>query len=865
MGINQTIDITTEEREVVLGLLQRHLPGVAVWVYGSRAKWTSRPESDLDLVVFATPEQSRKIGDLREAFEESNLPFRVDLFVWSEVPKQFHREIERDHVVLMGEGECNHSKLKWPVSTIEEVSEKVAMGPFGSAIKVETFVPDGVPIISGKHLHGAKVDDTSGFNFITEEHAQKLANANVQRGDVVFTHAGNIGQVAYIPEHSEFSRYIISQRQFYMRCNRSKVIPEFLTAYFRSHEGKHKLLANTSQVGVPSIAQPVTYLRTIEIPVPPLPEQRAIAHILGTLDDKIELNRRMNETIETMAQTLFKSWFVDFDPVRAKMTLKQHHSPPQHHSPLEGESQSAIADVVGGNHSPLEGESQSAIADVVGGNHSPLEGESNPQNGFGGGNNDQATDPDLPPPHQSSPDGSPSATPPQGGSDWTVKRLYPEKTLNRAKSMRYNQTDAEGLLWHYLRNKQLDGYKFRRQQPVGPYIVDFACLPEKLLIELDGGQHAEQETYDEQRDQFLQSQGYRVLRFWNNEVFDNCFAVLEQIYQTLNHSPPQHHSPLEGESQSAIADVVGGNHSPLEGESQSAIADVVGGNHSPLEGESNPQSGFGGGNNDHASNPDLPPPHQSSPDGSPSATPPQRGSDWTVERARAYLDRMDPEIAALFPDNLVDSELGEIPEGWTTILIKQLGRVVTGKTPSTKKPEFFGTEVPFLKIPDMHGRIYVIRTLISLSKEGAMSQAHKTVPAGSVSVSCIATPGLVVLNHRDTQTNQQINSIIPTDHMQSHFIFWSCRRLAAEVMLGGSGGSVFHNMNKTSFENLRLIYPGKEIARTYSKTVIQIHNRELSNEYETDTLAQIRDMLLPKLISGEIRLRENGETVEAAI
>ncbi len=607
MGINQTIDITTEEREVVLALLQRHLPGVAVWVYGSRAKWTSRPESDLDLVVFATPEQSRKIGDLREAFEESNLPFRVDLFVWSEVPKQFHREIERDHVVLMGEGECNHSKLKWPVSTIEEVSEKVAMGPFGSAIKVETFVPDGVPIISGKHLHGAKVDDTSGFNFITEEHAQKLANANVQRGDVVFTHAGNIGQVAYIPEHSEFSRYIISQRQFYMRCNRSKVIPEFLTAYFRSHEGKHKLLANTSQVGVPSIAQPVTYLRTIEIPVPPLPEQRAIAHILGTLDDKIELNRRMNETIETMAQTLFKSWFVDFDPVRAKMTLKQHHSPPQHHSPLEGES--------------------------------------NPQSGFGGGNNDQATDPDLPPPHQSSPDGSPSATPPQGGSDWTVKRLYPEKTLNRAKSMRYNQTDAEGLLWHYLRNKQLDGYKFRRQQPVGPYIVDFACLPEKLLIELDGGQHAEQETYDEQRDQFLQSQGYRVLRFWNNEVFDNCFAVLEQIYQTLNHSPPQHHSPLEGESQSAIADVVGGNHSPLEG-------------------ESNPQSGFGGGNNDQATNPDLPPPHQSSPDGSPSATPPQGGSDWTVERARAYLDQLDPEIAALFPDKLVDSELGEIPEGW---------------------------------------------------------------------------------------------------------------------------------------------------------------------------------------------------------
>jgi len=193
------------------------------------------------------------------------------------------------------------------------------MGPFGSSIKVETFVPNGVPVISGQHLRGSKVDDRVGFNFICEEHAEKLKNANVQRGDIIFTHAGNIGQVAYVPENSKYERYVISQRQFYMRCDRTKALPEFVVAYFKTLEGQHKLLANTSQVGVPSIAQPVTYLRTIEIPLPPLPEQRAIAYILGTLDDKIELNRRMNETLEAMARALFKSWFVDFDPVRAKM------------------------------------------------------------------------------------------------------------------------------------------------------------------------------------------------------------------------------------------------------------------------------------------------------------------------------------------------------------------------------------------------------------------------------------------------------------------------------------------------------------------------------------------------------------------
>ena len=208
---------------------------------------------------------------------------------------------------------------EWQTARIEEVAERVAMGPFGSSIKVETFVSEGVPVISGQHLHGSRVDDKPGFNFITQEHAEKLRNANVQRGDVIFTHAGNIGQVAYIPPTSVYKRYVISQRQFFLRPDFTKVLPEILVAYFRSPEGRHKLLANTSQVGVPSIAHPVTYLRSLEIPLPPLPEQRAIAHILGTLDDKIENLRKQNETLEAMARALFKAWFVDFEPVRAKI------------------------------------------------------------------------------------------------------------------------------------------------------------------------------------------------------------------------------------------------------------------------------------------------------------------------------------------------------------------------------------------------------------------------------------------------------------------------------------------------------------------------------------------------------------------
>ena len=105
MGLDRPIDVTADQRKTLLALLKRHLPNTTAWVYGSRVKWTSRPQSDLDLVVFTTPDQERRVSDLREAFEESNLPFRVDLFVWDAVPEQFRKQIEAEHVVLVERGE----------------------------------------------------------------------------------------------------------------------------------------------------------------------------------------------------------------------------------------------------------------------------------------------------------------------------------------------------------------------------------------------------------------------------------------------------------------------------------------------------------------------------------------------------------------------------------------------------------------------------------------------------------------------------------------------------------------------------------------------------------------------------------------
>ncbi len=100
MGVVRPIDITADQRKIILTLLRQHLPDTSAWVYGSRAKWTSRPQSDLDLVVFTNPKQRQQVGALREAFEESNLPFRVDLFVWNDIPKSFQEIILEKHVEL---------------------------------------------------------------------------------------------------------------------------------------------------------------------------------------------------------------------------------------------------------------------------------------------------------------------------------------------------------------------------------------------------------------------------------------------------------------------------------------------------------------------------------------------------------------------------------------------------------------------------------------------------------------------------------------------------------------------------------------------------------------------------------------------
>ena len=206
---------------------------------------------------------------------------------------------------------------EWHKFRIDEIAKKITIGPFGSRMKSDLYTETGVPVIRGTNLTGGRVL-TGDWVYVSNETADGLTSCTVVAGDLVFPHRGAIGEVGIVPGGRE--RYILSSSLMMLRANALQAHSLYLYYFFKSREGQHELLKNASQVGTPGIGQPLTSLKSIEVSLPEIEEQRTIAHILGTLDDKIELNRRMNETLEAIARAMFKSWFVDFDPVRAKMS-----------------------------------------------------------------------------------------------------------------------------------------------------------------------------------------------------------------------------------------------------------------------------------------------------------------------------------------------------------------------------------------------------------------------------------------------------------------------------------------------------------------------------------------------------------------
>ena len=217
---------------------------------------------------------------------------------------------------------------------------------------------------------------------------------------------------------------------------------------------------------------------------------------------------------------------------------------------------------------------------------------------------------------------------------------------------------------------------------------------------------------------------------------------------------------------------------------------------------------------------------------------------------------MDEATASLFPDKLVESELGLIPEGWDIATIKDFGSVVCGKTPSKKNADFYGGDVPFIKIPDTHGKVFITETTDTLTQAGDESQPKKRIPENSICVSCIATVGQVFITTKPSHTNQQINSVVPHDANSLYYLLFKFKGLNKHFHDLASGGSATLNMNTRTFSNVELVRPTADVMEAFHNTIGGLMQKMLTNQLENATLAELRDTLLPKLLSGEIDLAE---------
>ena len=346
----ENIDLTTKQSKMVKQLLRKHLPNTEVWAYGSRVKFSSRPDSDLDMVAFATPEQATDVMLLKEAFEESDLPFTVDFFVWDEVPDNFHKTIKREHFILQ------KMNGKVPAQTLPSGDRARPHNPAPRQImkpamhtphgwipkKVSDIAQINAEAYSPKENWGlVNYFDTSSVTKGVFSDAQSIpgdqlpsrARRKIRDGDIVYStvrpNQRHYGIIKNPPANT-----LVSTGFAVVRGKQKVCDTRFL--YYALTQGTIvEYLQNIAEQNVSAYPAVLPKdLASLEILLPPLREQRAIAHILGTLDDKIELNRQMSQTLEAMAQALFKSWFIDFDPVHAKAALRTTNA---NNSPLAGE------------------------------------------------------------------------------------------------------------------------------------------------------------------------------------------------------------------------------------------------------------------------------------------------------------------------------------------------------------------------------------------------------------------------------------------------------------------------------------------------------------------------------------------------
>ena len=312
--VTQTaIDLEPEYREVIVALLQEHVPDCEVRAYGSRVQSTARATSDLDIAVIFDDNADtralyeRALYELREALEEPYLPFSVDVLNWNTLPERFRPEISHRYVIL----QRAMQDLAW---------QKVALGECVHINESQYSKDDRWSFINyldtGSITEG-RVDDLQYFVPGVDKIPSR-ARRKCRPGDIVYStvrpNQRHYGLLDNLPDN-----FLVSTGFAVIRADNEIAQTDFLYWFLtQNHVVDHlQTLAEQNASAYPSIRP--DDLARLDVLLPTIEEQRRIAAVLGVLDDKIELNRQRCETLEKMARALFKAWFVDFEPVRAKV------------------------------------------------------------------------------------------------------------------------------------------------------------------------------------------------------------------------------------------------------------------------------------------------------------------------------------------------------------------------------------------------------------------------------------------------------------------------------------------------------------------------------------------------------------------
>ena len=178
---------------------------------------------------------------------------------------------------------------------MSDLIRDISMGPFGSNIKAECYTESGVPYLNGRNVSAFELIEDE-YHYVSEEKADSLSRSVATRGDIIVTHRGTIGQIAYIPKASKFPRYLTGNSQFRFSCN-ERVLPEYIVYYFHTPVGQHELLSNASQVGVPALARPTTSFQKLIVHIPDIETQKRIVEIILGIEKRIKNNKQINDNL----------------------------------------------------------------------------------------------------------------------------------------------------------------------------------------------------------------------------------------------------------------------------------------------------------------------------------------------------------------------------------------------------------------------------------------------------------------------------------------------------------------------------------------------------------------------------------------